>query len=193
MKTLLPLSLLLFILASCQKEAKVTPKTAPVSTTTTTTTVVAAVKPDTIPDQAALKIKLVKDTDNYDETMFMFNHTSSLAFSNAEDARYFPGFGEESLASLSTEGQDLVINSLPYTSGMSVKLDANMKNGGAFVLKISYIRNIPSNIEILLEDAYLKNSVDLRAGNCNFTVDKAKPASFGSGRFKVVFKDKGQQ
>ena len=193
MKTLLPLSLLLFILASCQKEAKVTPKAAPVSTITTTTTVVAAVKPDTIPDQAALKIKLVKDTDNYDETMFMFNHTSSLAFSNAEDARYFPGFGEESLASLSTEGQDLVINSLPYTSGMSVKLDANMKNGGAFVLKISYIRNIPSNIEILLEDAYLKNSVDLRAGNCNFTVDKAKPASFGNGRFKVVFKDKGQQ
>jgi len=193
MKTLLPLSLLLFILASCQKEAKVAPKTAPVSTTNTTTTVVAAAKPDTIPDQTALKIKLVKNTNNYDETMFLFNHASTLDYSNAEDAPYFPGFGEESLASVTPDGQDLVIYNLPYTSGMSVKLDANMKNGGDFVLKISYIRNIPSNIQILLEDAYLKNTVDLRAGVCNFTVDKAKPASFGNARFKIIFKDKGQQ
>lgn len=194
MKKLILLSIALLFLAACKKEEKVAPKAiAPVVTATTTTTPVAATKPDTIPDQAVFMIRLIKDSTNYDETMFVFNHTSSLDFSPAEDAPYFAGNGQESLASFSNDGQGLAVNTLPYQSGMSIALDVNAKTSGAYTLKLSYINKIPSSISVWVKDTYKKDSVDMRNVNCNFKIDKADADSFGSKRFKIILKQENNK
>jgi hypothetical protein len=188
MKTLILLSLVLFTLAACKKEEKISPNTTPPKSTA-----VIVAKADTIPDSATLKITLVKDTVNADETMFVFKHTSSLAYVFDEDAPYFQGFGEINLSSISSNGRDLAINGLPYTSGMSIGLDVQAKTNGAYFLEISYERKIPSTIQIWLKDTRLKDSVDLRSHNYNFSVSKADTTSFGRNRFKLVLKGSGQQ
>ena len=188
MKPLILLSLVLFALAACKKEEKIAPETTPQKSTTAI-----VVKPDTIPDSAALKICLVKDTINTDETMFVFNHTYSLGYVFDQDAPYFQGFGQVSLASISSGGKYLAINGLPYTSGMSIGLDVQAKTSGAYSLQISYERKIPSTVQILLKDTYLKDSIDVRTHNYNFHVSKTDTNSFGSKRFKLILKNDGQQ
>jgi hypothetical protein len=183
MKTLILLSLVLFILAACKKEEKISPNTtAPKSTS------VIVAKADTIPDTATLKITLVKDTVNTDETMFVFKHTSSLAYVFDEDAPYFQGFGDVNLSSISSNGRDLAINGLPYIPGVPIRLNVQTKTSGAYSLEISLQKKIPSTIHIWLKDTRLKDSVDLRTHNYNFNVSKADTTSFGRNRFKLILK-----
>ena len=194
MKTFILLSLAVLSLAACKKEAKVAPtvtKPVVVTTPTTPTSVAPVVQADTIPDKAIFKLQLIKDSVNYDETMFLFNHTSTLSFNNNEDAPYMPGFGAESLASISNDGQDLAINGLPYKSGMSVGLDVNTKASGAYVFALSYINHVPANIKIYLKDNMTKDSVDVRSSNYTFNIDKTDASSYGNARFKLIIKDGG--
>src|SRR5579872_5406937 len=140
MKKLFLSSLVLFSLAACQKDPAVLPKApaaAPASATPVPATV-AKVNTDTIPDNSAFKIKLVKDSINSDETMLSFDHLATRRYSSSNDAPYFAGFGQVSLASVSSDGVDLAINSLPYAPGMSVGLDVHAKTDGAYQLEISY-------------------------------------------------------
>jgi hypothetical protein len=187
MKVLRLLIFILFLFAACKKEGEVSPKPVPVGSTTPVP--VTVVKLDTIPDKAAFKIQLVKDEVNNDETMFQFNHKAALNYSgNDGDAPYFPGYGQESLASVTSDGRDLVINVLPYTSGMSIDLDMNAKASGPLSFKLSYQNKMPSSIHIWLKDTYLKDSVDVRTANYNFKVDKADANSFGNKRFKIILR-----
>jgi hypothetical protein len=188
MKKLILLSIIIFLLAACQKEAKILPKVTPV-----VTTAVVTAKPDTIPDKAAFKLKLCKDSVNTDETLFAFNHLGSLNYSTTNDAPYFTGFGQVNLASISADGVDLTINNLPYTSGMLVGLDVHTKTDGAYFLKLSYEKNIPANIQIWIKDTYLKDSINVCSANYHFNVAEADANSFGKNRFKVILKDSGQQ
>jgi hypothetical protein len=188
MKKLLPLSLTLLSLAACKKEAKISPKVEQV-----VTTVVVAAKTDTIPDNAQFKIKLGKDGINTDETAFVFDHLSSINYSGNEDAPYFVGFGQVSLASISADGIDLAINSLPYRPGMSIRLDIHTKTDGPYFLKMSYESKIPANIQAWLKDNYLKDSVNVRTGSYNFNVIKVDTNTFGSKRFELILKDSSGQ
>jgi len=182
------LLLMLFFLVACQKEAKVLPKATPKETT-----VSIAPKPDTIPDKAAFKIKLVEDENDYDETIFLFDHESGLSYSQDEDGEYLPGFGQVSLASISSDGTDLSVNRLPYRSGMSIGLDVHTKTDGAFSLGISYENKVPGNIQIWIKDTYLKDSIEVHKGNYSFNVSRADTNSFGNKRFKLILKDSVQQ
>ena len=190
------LSLLAF--SACKKEEKILPKT-PVTTpvvtsvkpdTTHSTPTVPAVKPDTIPDQGIFKIKLVQDSTNYDEAMFVFNHAANANFDANEDAAYFAGYGAVTLASISNDKKDLAVNKLPYKPGMSIGLDVQAKADGAYFLSISFEKNIPANIQIWVKDTYAKDSLNVSKGNYNFNVTKADTNSFGSRRFKLIIKNK---
>ena len=185
MKAIIPLLLILFFLASCKKEEKTLPVLTPAA--------LASVKTDTIPDKAILKLKLAKDSTNSDEAMFVFKHSSRLNYFDSEDAMYFPGFGQVSLASSSSDGKNLSVNGLPYTSGMSIGLDVNVKTSGMYLLKISYDRGIPADVEIWIKDTYLRDSVNACTGNYNFNIDKADTNSFGGKRFKLILKNAGQK
>ncbi len=190
MKASILLLLTLVFLAACQKDIKILPKVTQVTSVATNSTKTNQVKHDTIPDMAAFKIKLVKDSVNSDETMFLFNHTASLNYDVNVDASYFPGYGAESLASISKDGVDMMSYSLPYKSGMEVDLDVNAKANGSLSLQLSYQRDIPANIQILVKDTYLKDSVDVRTANYNFKVSTADANSFGNKRFKLIIKSK---
>ena len=187
MKSSILLLLSLFALAACKKEAVVTPSPAPLKYAN-----VANIQKDTLPDMAALKVKMVmvNDTTNYDETMFLFQKSASLAYDPDADAQYFAGFGQESLASISSDGIYLAINRLPYTRGMVIGLVANATSDNAFYLQVSYKNKIPANFQVWVKDAYTNDSTNVcTAGKYNFKVLKTDTNSFGSKRFKLVLKN----
>jgi len=204
MKTLIPALILLCSLAACKKETipaslPNTPAviasttTTPPSTTTTsqpgpTQSTPVAANTDTIPEMAALRLKLVKDNTNYDETLFFFKHESTPAYDAMQDGKYLAGFGQVSLASISSDGKDLVVNSLNYTPGMSIGLDVNAKTDGTYSFQVSLQKNLPADIHVWLKDNLLKDSVNVRTANYNFDISKADPNSFGSKRFELIIK-----
>ncbi len=186
--------MVVFSLTSCKKDAEIAPMTETTTSTLSTSKASISVAPlktgkDTIPDNAFFKIQLGKDSINTDETLIQFNHRAGLNLSTSYDAPYFNGFGQVSLASISGNGVDLAIYSLPYTPGMSIALDVHAKTDGAYFLKMSNETNIPSGVHILLKDTYLKDSVDVRSVNYNFKITKADTNSFGHNRFKLVVKN----
>lgn len=198
MKTSLLLLAAVLILVSCKKEAAVTPAANPVKTTTnnnttqgnttSTTTTTSTSAADTLANLSAIKLSLVTDSTNYDETMFLFRKTASLAFDPSMDGQYLPGYGQESLASIAPDGTNMAIYSLPYKPNMSVKLNVSTKSDGKYLLKMSYGRTLPSTLQVWIRDTYAKDSLNVRAGNYKFTVTKADTASYGSHRFQMVLK-----
>jgi len=141
---------------------------------------------DTIPDRATFTLRLSSDGNNYDETAFVFNCKASRAFDWNNDAVYFPGFGQVSLASTSSDGRDMVIYELPYSSGMSVGLNIHSKKDGALNLALCKVKDIPAGIRIWLKDTYSRDSLDLCKGPYNFRVDKADTNSYGGRRLKLM-------
>ncbi|HWD86848.1 MAG TPA: hypothetical protein VG367_01895 [Mucilaginibacter sp.] len=144
---------------------------------------------DTIPDKAVLRLRLAKDSTNYDETAFLFNHTAGFDYDPAGDAPYVAGYGQESLASLSSDGHDLAISTIPFKAGTPIKLDVNAGASAPFVLKISYLKDIPADIQVIIRDKYLKDSANVRTGPYKFNIIKSDTATYGSNRFSVVFRN----
>lgn len=151
-----------------------------------------ATKPDTIPDDAYLGVRLFKDSLIYDGIMLGFNHTASVNYVVDEDAPYFMGFGKVSLASISGDGMDLAINKMPYKPGMEIGLDVHAKASGIYFLSVNYEKEIPSNIQVWLQDNYLKVTINITVHNYSFRILKDYPNSFGAKRFKIILKGGGQ-
>jgi hypothetical protein len=141
---------------------------------------------DTIPDNATLTLKLIEDSTSYDETGFVFDQKASVAFSYADDAPYFPGFGKVSFASVSSDGRDMAIYSLPYKAGMSVDLDVHGRKDGMLNLEISREKNIPQDIRVWVKDRYASDSLDLCKGAYSFKIAAADSNSFGKHRLRLV-------
>jgi hypothetical protein len=133
---------------------------------------------------------LKKDSINTDETAFLFNHLSGLNYSNKVDARYFSGFGQVSLSSVTKDNFNLAIYSLPYCSGMAIGLDVRAKTDGVYDLEMSYASKIPSTMHIWVVDNYLKDSIDVSSNVYKFKISKADTNSWGKKRFKLVLRDK---
>jgi len=196
MKASILLLATIFLFAACKKETVVAPKTPPVTQSPSTSgsnqgqvsTTTTATPPDTLADRAMMKIKLVKDSDNYDETMFIFSHTASSSFDLNEDSPYFPGYGQESLSSISADGRDLVINTLPYTPGAPIRLNVNAKSDGAFSLQISFENKIPANVDVTIKDNYLKSSTNISSAPYQFNVVKSDTSTYGANRFTLILK-----
>ena len=216
MKTSLLLLVPFILLASCKKDTTVVPdntqttsNSKPASSNTTsntTTSSSSSIQPqkpstpttpttpttpayvDTLANLSGFKVKLAMDSTNYDETMFLFRKTATPAFNGSEDAEYLQGYGQVSLASIASDGTDLAINSLPYTPNMSMKLDFNTKGDGAYLLKMSFERTIPSNMQVWIRDNYAKDSLNMRTGNYKFNVVRSDANSYGKGRFQIVLK-----
>ncbi len=121
--------------------------------------------------------------------MLTFNHLATYKYSSSNDAPYFTGFGQVSLASVSSDGIDLSINQVPYMPGMSIALDVRAKIDGDYQLGISYEHTMPANIQVWLKDNYLKDSVNVCLKKYNFKVITSDTSSFGKKRFRLVLKD----
>jgi hypothetical protein len=184
MKPVLSFLVLVILLASCIKGVN----TLPVAINSPAPKKVIAVQRDTIPDGGSLKVQVLKDSIATDETLLIFNHTASTMYINTQDAVYFPGYGAVSLASLTSDGMPCAIHKLPYIQEDPIGLDVNVKSNGIYLLKISYLNEIPQTIRVWLKDKYMKDSLDMRVGNYAFQVIKSDTNTFGRGRFKIVLR-----
>jgi hypothetical protein len=174
MKTYILFLILIISLLSCKKQKAITP-----AVVQPAKTAVALRVEDTIPDSASLKVKLKKDSADIDETMFIFNHTSTGIFASSQAA---------SLSSFTTDSVACAIQVLPYRPGASIRLNVNAKRTGVYLLGISYLHKIPAGIHVWLQDSARKDSLDLRVGNYAFYVDKADSTTYGRRRFRVVLR-----
>lgn len=172
MKKLILLALIPLALAACQKAG--TSPTKPI-----------VIGKDTIPDSAALKIQLVKDSSNNVEFLVLFSRNFHLNYINSEDVEV-PGRNPNfNISAISSDGILLTWDGVPYSPGMSIPIDVNATNGPYF-LRTYYFHKIPSYIHVWCRDNYLKDSLDLRTGNYHFSIDNADTNSFGRKRFQIV-------
>jgi hypothetical protein len=147
---------------------------------------IAEVSHDTIPDHARFTLRLSMDNTDYDETLFLFDRKAGTAFSPDNDASYFPGFGQVSLASISSDGRDMAVYSLPYKSGMSVGLQVHSKKDAMLNLQLYKAKDIPASIRIWVKDNYSKDSTDLCKAPYSFKICEADTNSFGNKRLSLV-------
>jgi hypothetical protein len=86
----------------------------------------------------------------------------------------------------------LTINALPFTGhGQTIALKVDAKSDGSYQLKLDSIYAIPATCQIWLKDAYKSDSLDFRqAANYTFSIVKADTATFGSHRFRLIFRNK---
>lgn len=156
---------------------------------------------DTLSDSALFKIQLVNVNDSLPitswsgraETLIKFNHAYHLSYyvGNDEDASDGPGLPGPndpvlSVFSITSDGIYLIVDGIPYKAGVTVPLLVTAATSGQYVIKAYYLRWFPADIHIWCKDNYLKDSVDLRKGNCQFTIDKTDTSQFGNKRFSII-------
>jgi hypothetical protein len=144
---------------------------------------------DSVSGKVYVSIKLYQDSVKYDETMIVFSSAANSAYSPSNDALYFPGFGQVSLSSLSSDGRDLAINTLPYRSRATIALDVNTKYGGQFFLAMTR-NDLQPAIKVWLKDSKLKDSISLSTNTYSFMISKTDTNSYGKKRFKLLIQPK---
>ena len=140
----------------------------------------------------SLRVQLTKDSINTDNIFISFNPIAKTIYVPGEDAPSFQGFGQVSLASLSSDNIALAINVLPLTQkGLTIGLKVNATSDGIYKLEMLAIRSVPEAFDIWLMDKYKKDSLDYRHhSSYAFNIYKADTTSFGSHRFKLVIREK---
>jgi hypothetical protein len=138
-----------------------------------------------------LKLKLVKDSLNYDDIILGFRSAAKADYDEGEDATDLGGNGAlESLSSVSQDGFNLSINYQPLIKKTpEIPLLVDAVSSGSYKLSLAELQNIPALYQIWLRDTYKNDSVDVRVTpDYAFTIDKGVAATFGSKRFKLVLK-----
>jgi hypothetical protein len=137
-----------------------------------------------------LHLQLLQNAFQADEIFISFNDNAQSKFVLGEDAAQKPGSGIASLASMSSDGVPLSINTLNLPAqSVSIPLNVNSVSDGAYQLTMPQIKSIPSIYEIWLMDAYKKDSVDFRNNpSYSFDISKSDATSYGSNRFTMVIR-----
>ncbi len=179
---------LIFLFCACQKDP-VNPATNSSASGNPPTEAALVIKADTLPDLAFFKLQMLKDSCNYDETVILFDHRATAKYDPYLDAHYLPGWGAESLFSISDDGVPLAIYRLPYQNGLTIKLDAESKADGLYQLKISDQKNLSQNLQIWLKDARMKDSINLCSAIYRFQINKIDTTSYGKNRFTICLRE----
>lgn len=123
-----------------------------------------------------------------DETLLIFKEGLNAKFDN-EDGIYLSG-NTVLLGSFSEDNILTSINALPeVVDSTQIKLYVNATAGGKYNLNFSDI-SAADGFDILLKDQLFPDKVTEISSNQSyeFNVDRANPSSFGSNRFKIIFK-----
>ncbi|MDB5136182.1 MAG: hypothetical protein JWP37_2785 [Mucilaginibacter sp.] len=137
-----------------------------------------------------IRVQLAKDSVNSDDMLIRFSNNASAAYNASVDAPYKQGFGEVSLASLSSDHIPLAISMQPLPKvSESIRLSVSTTDDGAYSLSMKTLIGIPQLFDIWLMDAYKKDSLDMRHNTTYaFNVLKGDTNSFGSKRFSLVLR-----
>jgi hypothetical protein len=181
-------------LSSCQKDVSVAPdpktpdSTKAVNPSTGTLAPGNTANSDTIVNITGfIKLELKKDTINKSNIVIYFTPNASESFAPAEDAPLFPGFGNQSLSSISSDGIPLSVNELPLKQrGDRIRLDATARTNGLYELSLLQRDSIPARYHVWLIDQLKKDSLDLSV-HCsyNFDIVTADTTTFGKNRFVI--------
>ncbi|MGZ4017357.1 MAG: T9SS type A sorting domain-containing protein, partial [Mucilaginibacter sp.] len=157
----------------------------PVNTGSTAGTILSAVK---LPD-SHLRLNLVMDTLNSEETYIGFKAGSSPAMVENEDALYLSGPSKVHFSTQSSDGVNLSINRqpLPGARGAAIHCNVQVPGSGSYTINLTDLAGIPKLYRIILRDAYLKDSADLRVhASYPFMVNTSDTGSYGSNRFTLA-------
>lgn len=145
-------------------------------------------KPDTIADGGYIGIQAVALADTVgfvDETLITFNHAASYSYVRGEDAPYFGGAGNTSLATMA-DTIVLAVNVQPYKAGHINILRLRARTIGGYYIHITRSGSIPKTLHVWLKDSLLADSADLTKGKYTFMIDNANVAD--QSRFKIIIR-----
>ncbi|HEY0899889.1 MAG TPA: T9SS type A sorting domain-containing protein, partial [Sphingobacteriaceae bacterium] len=148
----------------------------------TSSTELIGISKDQLEDR--IRIKLVKD-NNSDEALIVFRGGSKAGFT-MEDARDMHG-EQLFLSTLSADSALLGINYMPQASTVDrVRLYVSASAYGSYWLQFPEI-SVPKRTRVFLKDNFLGKSHDLGASTSYAFDITSNKASFGAGRFELMF------
>jgi hypothetical protein len=135
-----------------------------------------------------IRLQVIKDSLNMDESLIFFNDTASVDFSATEDAEYLPGVNQVNISTKATDNTALAINQLPFpVKNQIIPLNVNVPADGAYQLAVPVVQKIPQLYRVWLKDAFRKDSLNLKGTNpiYNFNAVLTDSTTF-KNRFSVV-------
>jgi hypothetical protein len=138
-----------------------------------------------------IRLRLEKDSVNTDDTYVGFDANASAKYVEGDDAIYITGNGQVSMASISSDNIPLAISKIPFPKQQQVKINLMVKaqTDGTYTLRKTDLQNIPKLYEIWLQDAYTKDSLDIRNNSVYvFNLAHADTNTYGSRRFSLIIR-----
>lgn len=137
-----------------------------------------------------LRLQLFKDSINKDETVIIFNALASATYSEQEDGLYLQGTGQVNLSNMTSDKKAVGLNQEPFpTKPQTIGLNVIATSDGVYQLKMIDIANIPNYFDILLKDAYLKDSIDIKHNPVySFSLLHSDTASISLKRFSLLIR-----
>ncbi|MES2809849.1 MAG: putative Ig domain-containing protein [Bacteroidota bacterium] len=139
--------------------------------------------------QSRLKLQLLKDTINKDETVVQFDNETHTAYVRNEDALYLKGTGVVSLSNRASNNVALAISQMPFPQkSQIIPLNVGVNAAGIYKLKLNEKANIPDMYDIWLMDKFKNDSLDLKHNNTYNFNTTSDTATYGANRFKLVIR-----
>eukprot|EP01037_Dinobryon_pediforme_P012049 gene12049-12139_t len=121
-----------------------------------------------------IRLRLEKDSVNTDDTYVGFDANASAKYVEGDDAIYITGNGQ-----------------IPFPKQQQIKINLMVKaqTDGTYTLRKTDLQNIPKLYEIWLQDAYTKDSLDIRNNSVYvFNLAHADTNTYGSRRFSLIIR-----
>ena len=139
-----------------------------------------------------LRLKLEKDSVNYDDILLTFKDGQQEGYRAEEDVNDLTSANAAvSFSALSkTEQKPLAVNALPIPEKVSfIPIAVDATASGQYKIKLVDYATRFKNEPVFLKDNYTKDSVDLHLKpEYAFFINKNLAATYGSNRFTVYFK-----
>jgi hypothetical protein len=141
-------------------------------------------------EQNSLRIQLVKDSTERDETVIRFMENKSDEFSATDDVLKFAMNANVNISSYYGLDKYTMVN---YLNSRNIKtkvvaLGAWVSKAGVYTMNFNQIEDFDANINIYLKDNFNNTLTDLRIKNTyDFNVEEGNTASTADGRLEVIF------
>ncbi|MBB5395726.1 T9SS type A sorting domain-containing protein [Mucilaginibacter sp. AK015] len=144
----------------------------------------------TKPPVQYLRLQVIQDDNNKEESLVFFKSTAKPTFAKNEDAEYLKGNNVISLSTRSTDNKELAINELPYPAkSLTIPLTVKVPATGIYQLNLNELKNVPQLYSIWLMDKWRKDSLDIGTNKTyNFNATLSDTATYGANRFALVIR-----
>ena len=141
-------------------------------------------------EQNSLRIQLVKDLTERDETVIRFMENKSDEFSATDDVLKYAMNANVNISSYYGVDKYTMVNYLNSRNMKTkvVALGAWVSKTGVYTMNFNQIEDFDANINIYLKDNYNNTLTDLRLKNTyEFNVEEGNPSTTVDGRLEVIF------